>query len=120
MNGRVDAAGRALVRVRVIPAADGRAEELEAWIDTGFTGELVLPRDVVNSLGLKQSGTVTAELGDGSSVVLDIYTCFVDWFDHERTIEVVSNAGSLPLLGVGLLQDRKLVVDYASKSVTIE
>ncbi len=45
MNGHVDSAGRALVRIRLTSAATATTIEIEAWIDTGFTGELVLPQD---------------------------------------------------------------------------
>jgi hypothetical protein len=38
MNGRVDGAGRALVRLSVKPSATATAVEIEAWVDTGFTG----------------------------------------------------------------------------------
>ena len=120
MIGRIDDAGRALVRVSVRVQAGSTPLEIEAWIDTGFTGELVLPQDVIDSLGLAQSGTVNAELGDGSAVVLNTYTCLIDWFGREQSIEVVANSGSLPLLGVGLLRKQKLFVDYAAKTLTIE
>ena len=43
MNGRVDSAERALGRISVQPSATATAVEIEAWVETGFTGELVLP-----------------------------------------------------------------------------
>jgi predicted aspartyl protease len=50
MNGRVDSAGRALVRISVKPSATATAVEIEAWVDTGFTGELVLPQESLVAL----------------------------------------------------------------------
>ena len=41
MNGSVDDSGRALVRIRLKHPTDSTEAELDAWIDTGFTGELV-------------------------------------------------------------------------------
>ncbi len=38
MNGHVDSAGRALVRIGVKPSATATAVEIDAWVDTGFTG----------------------------------------------------------------------------------
>ena len=94
--------------------------ELEAWVDTGFTGELVLPQERILTLGLLQSAAIKAQLGDGSEAVLDICSCWIEWFGQEKQIEVIASTGSLPLLGVGLLQDHKLVVDYPSQVLTIE
>ncbi|MBI1902331.1 MAG: clan AA aspartic protease [Planctomycetia bacterium] len=120
MNGRVDSAGRALVRIAVKPSSQSPPADLDAWIDTGFTGELVLPQSVVTSLGLTQSGTVSAQLGDGSAVLMSTYTCVIEWFGGELQIEVVANDGQYALLGVGLLRDHKLTVDYPSQSLTIQ
>jgi len=111
MKGRVDSGGRALVAIGLRATASSARIETEAWIDTGFTGDLVLPQAIIASLALVQSGTVNAELGDGSAVVMNTYTCLLDWFGVEQQIEVVANQGQIPLLGVGLLRDHKLAVD---------
>lgn len=120
MNGRVDSGGRALLRVSVKALGPSSGTQLEAWIDTGFTGELVLPQSVVSALGLPQSGTVGAELGDGSDVVMKTYTCLIEWFGQQKQIEVVGNDGQHPLLGVGLLREHRLTVDYPSRTLRIE
>ena len=80
MKGRVDPSGRALVPIAVTAAAHPNPVEMEAWVDTGFTGELVLPQAMISSLGLVQSGTVEAELGYGSFIVMKTYTCSIEWF----------------------------------------
>ncbi len=94
--------------------------KLAAWVDTGFTGELVLPQDTIATLGFPRSAVVKAELGDGSETVLDVYTCLISWFGRMQQIEVIAaNTGKLPLLGVGLLQGHTLTIDYASRTLTI-
>lgn len=120
MNGWVDVGGRALVRIAVNAAAQSPPMDLDAWIDTGFTGELVLPQTVVEGMRLPQSGTVGAELGDGSSAMMRTYTCLIEWFGRQREIQVVANEGQCSLLGVGLLHDHRLTVDYRSRTVVIE
>ena len=62
MNGHVDSAGRALVRVGVKPFATATGVEIDAWVDTGFTGELVLPQERIAALRLPRSAVVKAEL----------------------------------------------------------
>jgi clan AA aspartic protease len=120
MNGRVDGAGRALVRLGVKPSATTTAVEIDAWVDTGFTGELVLPQERIAALSLPVSAVVRVELGDGSQTVLNTYTCLIEWFGHVKQIEVIANTGQFPLLGVGLLQNCTLTVDYVSRTLTID
>jgi clan AA aspartic protease len=119
MNGRVDDSGRALVRLTAKAGTLSPSLEIEAWVDTGFTGELVLPQFLISRLGLLQSATVSAELGDGSSVTLKTFSCVINWFDREQQIEVVANEGSFPLLGVGLLQEHTLTINYAARTLSI-
>jgi len=119
MNGLVDSGGRALLEIGLRPTGDASAQSMTAWIDTGFTGELVLPQSTVDELRLPLSGTVGAVLADGSQVAMRTYQCFIDWFDGVRRLEVVANEGECPLLGVGLLFDRELRIDYRSRVVAL-
>jgi clan AA aspartic protease len=120
MNGYVDHTGRALVRIVVPSPATTTAIEIEAWIDTGFTGELVLPQDRIAALGLPRSAVVKAELGDGSETVLEVYSCLIEWFGRVQQIEVIATTGTSPLLSVGLLQGHTLTIDYTSRMLTID
>lgn len=120
MIGRVDDDGRALVAVTIRSRTASPEMTVEAWIDTGFTGELVMPQSTIDRLGLTQSGTLDAQLGDGTFVVLKTFTCLIDWLGQEIPVEVVANAGSFPLLGVGLLRMCKLTVDFPLRAVVIE
>ena len=120
MNGHVDSLGRALVTVSVRPSDVGAAHQVQVWIDTGFNGELVLPRQQIEDLALQQSGTIKAILADGSEVALRRYACLIDWFGEERDLEVIANDGEYPLLGVGLLLGHELRISYRSGNITIE
>lgn len=120
MTGEVDEAGRALVVLSVRSGARQGSKDVSAWIDTAFTGELVIPRQTVASLGLQQSAAIAAKLADGSQVVLESYTCVVDWFGSERVVEVIENDGEFALLGVGLLQGRRLEIDYRTRKLRMD
>jgi clan AA aspartic protease len=120
MIGRVDNAGRALLDIELRESVASANRGISVWIDTGFTGELVLPQSIVDQLGLTLTGTVGAVLADGSQVILPTYECFLAWFDGPVRLEVVANEGSTPLLGVGLLLNRRLVIDYQSKIIGLE
>jgi clan AA aspartic protease len=120
MKGFVDGGGRALVEVALRTTAHSSARNVTVWIDTGFTGDVVLPQQLVDELQLELSGSVSATLADGSEVPMRTYSCFIDWFDELRQLEIVANDGEYPLLGVGLLYDRELRIDYRSASITLE
>ena len=109
MNGEVDVSGRALMVLSIRPSHGADAVSLQAWVDTAFTGELVIPQATITRLGLPQSAAVMAGLADGTQVVLDTFSCVIDWFGQERVVEVVENDGNLPLLGVGSISYTRLM-----------
>ncbi len=90
-----------------------------AWIDTGFTGDLVLPASAIQEFSLSLSGTVRAVLADGSQVAMKTYSCIIEWFGEWQHLEVVASTAEYPLLGVGLLLDHDLQIDYLSNKVTL-
>jgi clan AA aspartic protease len=114
MKGIVDQAGRAILEIQLRSNSSHPFRTIAVWIDTGFTGDLVLPQKIIDELGLKPSGTVDGILADGSQTVLTTYHCEIDWFGRIRNLEVIANSGTTPLLGVGLLLAKELVVDYTN------
>ena len=120
MIGKVDALGRALLDLQVSPDINQEPTCITAWVDTAFNGELVVPRSIIMSAGFKQSAGCVARLADGKQVILEPYTCVLDWFDGKESIEVIANDGETPLLGIGLLVGHRLVVDYLHRSLELE
>lgn len=120
MNGIVDESLRALLDVPVSAAKGDERTSIRVWIDTAFNGGLVIPRQSVEQLGLKQGSTTAATLADGRTVDLETYTCYLDWFGETSRTQVVANDGPFPLLGTTLLADRKLMIDYKAKTITLD
>ncbi|MBI3862228.1 MAG: clan AA aspartic protease [Planctomycetia bacterium] len=121
ITGHVDHSGRALIEIEISPSSTPQSTfALLAWIDTGFTGELVLPQSLIDQLQFAPSGSVSAVLADGSQVVLRTYSCILRWFGEERQLEVVGNDGDHALLGVGLLLDHVLHIDYTTGILSVE
>lgn len=120
MNGLIDAYGRALLTLNLKAVESGPATSIEAWIDTGFNGDLVLPRGQIDKLGLEKSGSVDAVLADGSPIELHTYTCLIDWFGNPRRLEVVANDGDYALLGVGLMLGLELRANYRTLKLTLD
>jgi clan AA aspartic protease len=119
MTGVVDASGRALLRVRLRQPTTQIDTDLDAWVDTGFTGELVVPQGQIAALGLPHGPAIRARLADGSDVDLQTYLCLLEWFGIWKQIEIIANTGTYPLLGVGLLLGHELRIDYRTQTVTL-
>jgi clan AA aspartic protease len=120
MTGRVDQGGRALLEILLSGGKPTRFLPVTVWVDTGFTGELVLPHRIVEELRLEQSGTTLAVLADGKEVPLRTYTGWIQWFNEIRSLEIVGNEGQFPLLGIGSLLGHDLRIGYRSNEVFLD
>ena len=60
-------------RVRLlVKGGRGRQQEVEAIIDSGFTGALTLPPALITTLGLRWRSVDRATLADGSTCVFQV------------------------------------------------
>jgi hypothetical protein len=74
VRGTVTSEGReAVLRVEVLSAGGTSSLQVEAVVDTGFTGHLTLPSATVEALGLPIIGSAESILADGSLVMSDRY-----------------------------------------------
>ena len=100
-------------RVRLtVQGSDGHTERISFIIDTGATGSMVLPPEIVDRLSLSPSidEYVRVTQADGSSDRHGLYVAHVMWHGRLEQVEVVA-FGSAPLIGMGLLQGSNLNVD---------
>lgn len=101
---------REAVVLVVIQGAAGNGLSVQAVVDTGFDGDLVLPASVVQSLALEYRHEVTAAVGDNRLVRFAAFRARVQWLGAERGVLVLQSEGG-PLLGMSLLQGSRLTVD---------
>ena len=120
MEGHVDDHGRALVEVQLATDPDQDATPLQVWIDTGFTGQLLIPRDTIDRMRLTQTSGTHARLADGSTAFLETFEATLIWFGERVTTEVIEGHGEFPLLGVIPLLGCRLVIDFATMTILIE
>ena len=117
--GVVNASHEATIRL-VVRGASGQEYEIEAIIDTGFTGFLTLPPALIASLGLAWRGLEQVGLGDGSPQLFDVYAATVIWNGQARTVEIDA-ADTDPLVGMGLIYGYELRIQVINGgTVTIE
>lgn len=75
---------------------------IDAVIDTGYTGYLSLPSEIIEALDLPWTGVDRGTLGDGSEVTFEVYAATIIWDGQYRTIPV-NEAETDPLVGMGLI-----------------
>ena len=119
IQGRVSGDQQALVTVDIIDAA-GQARSVELVLDTGFTGYLTLPGEVIRQLGLPSAGGRTFELANGERFEFEAYVAVVSWHDRRRNA-LVLRSDSSPLLGMTLLWGSRVTLDaLAEGEVAVE
>ncbi|WP_373540261.1 clan AA aspartic protease [Chamaesiphon sp.] len=109
MFGRVNRSREAILKL-VILGDENLKVAVDAVIDTGFNGDLILPLETISELGLKIQGYQKAILGDGTISQFQVYAATVIW-DGARKLVEVNAATSGALIGMGLLEGYKLEVD---------
>jgi clan AA aspartic protease len=109
MFGRVNQNREAILKL-VIIGDESRKIAIDAVIDTGFNGDLILPPEAISELGLKLQGYQKAVLGDGTTSQFQVYATTVIWDGSRRLVEV-NAATSGVLIGMGLLEGYKLEVN---------
>ena len=111
----VNANREATIRLGVIDP-QGHPQDIEAVIDTGFTGFLTLPLALVTAFGLSWLCRQPGILADGRVEYFDVYIATVIWDGQPRTIEVEA-ADTEPLVGMSLLDRHSLRIDVLSGGV---
>jgi clan AA aspartic protease len=93
---------------------------VDAVIDTGFSGFLTLPSDIIATLGLSWEGRDVATSGDGTSCTFDVYLAIVIWDGQYREV-YVNESETVPLIGMKLLRGYDLRIQtIEGGSVAIE
>jgi clan AA aspartic protease len=86
--------------------------QVEALLDTGFDGELSLPVGIAIQLGLELRDVVAVELADGTIRDELVFRGHLIAEGREVEISLLLTHGQEPLMGTGLLRDRRVVLDF--------
>jgi clan AA aspartic protease len=114
VNGRLtEKSLEALVCLQVIGGV-----EIEAIIDTGFTGALMLPEEIVEELGLPWVAFEKCFLAGNVEDEADLVSAQVEWLGEVRRVDVIVKPGYL--IGTQLLAGTRLTIDYDEGTVLIE
>ena len=112
IEGVVNDAYEAVVTLSM-QGPEGQAQEIEAVVDTGYSGFLTLPPGLVDELGLPFAYMGQAFLANDAEVDFDVHYATVLWDGQPRDIEADST-GSTPLVGMLLLDRHTLNIEVES------
>lgn len=101
MQGVVNQSCEATIPL-VISNENRQTRLINAVIDTGYTGFLSLPHEIIVDLNLMWTGIDRGTLGDGSEVTFEVYAATVIWDGQYRNIPI-NEAETDPLIGMSLL-----------------
>jgi clan AA aspartic protease len=107
MQGRVNQNCEAMLSI-VIRNVD-IIKSVDSVIDTGFSGFLTLPSDIIAELDLTWKGRDIATLGDGNSCIFEVYIASVIWDGEYRVIDI-NESETVPLIGMRLLRGYDLKI----------
>jgi len=109
IQGVVNAAYEAVV-VLTLQGPAGQVRDIEAVVDTGYSGFLTLPTAVVAELELPFAYVGQAFLANDDEVSFDVHDVTVVWDGQPRPIKADAT-GSIPLVGMLLLDNHDLNVE---------
>ena len=109
IEGMVNASYEPVVTLSV-HGPSGQTREIEAVVDTGFSGFLTVTPALAAELGLAFLGISRATLANGREVTFPYYGVAVMWGGQERYIEADA-ADTTPLIGMRLLDNQSLYVE---------
>lgn len=89
---------------------------IEFVVDTGFSGELLLPQAAIEVLGLPHQMDVMSTLSDGVSRRVAVYKATILW-DGELLEVGVLATGNRPLLGTALLANHRVEIEFDEDSI---
>ena len=112
IHGVVNAAYEAVVTLP-LQSPKGRTRDIDAVIDTGYSGFLTLPPRLVDELGLPFAYMGQAFLANDSVVDFDVHDVTLLWDGQPRRIKADAT-GSTPLVGMAMLDRHNLDIEVVN------
>jgi len=109
IRGTVTADYEPIVRI-VVRDAYGQDHEYDAVVDTGFTGWLTLPPDVITALNLSWREWGAAILADGSQILFNVYDASIVWDGQPVTLPV-DEADAERLIGMRMMKGYRILIE---------
>ncbi len=102
-----------------VPVKLAGGEVIECLVDTGFNGQLMIPREVIHRLHLPVIGHEDFETAGGHLLSADIALVEIEWLAERRVVEAIVSEGADALLGTRMLEGTQLIIDYMAHTATV-
>ena len=99
-------------RVPIIPIAF-YGQTIDACVDTGFNGSLLIPLSLAQRVGLDYRSDISIETATGARTLIAVYQAELTWLGQERRIDVLAPDVGFILLGMALLEEGRLELEPA-------
>ena len=93
--------------------ATGGTQEVKFLVDTGFDGELAVPRSLTSLFGTSDD-YFEVDFADGDREQTMIVQCRVQWLEGYREVTALYTDGGNPLLGMELLEECIVTLEIGS------
>ncbi len=90
---------------------EGSPKPVKALVDTGFNASLMLPRRLVEDMGLPEVGRGSYVTASDEEPETTMHEARLQWLGRMEEVLVLATKGSTALLGMGLLFDCSLVME---------
>ena len=80
---------------------------------------LILPASFIQRLNLPVVARLAFSLVGDARMIADVALGEIEWLGQRRTVEVKVSGGEDALIGTEMLDTTVLVIDYATRSVSI-
>ena len=117
IEGFVNANREAIVPLS-LRGPEGQGRQVKAVIDTGYSGALTLPPELVAELELPHVFSSKATLADGTEVSFRVHRVTTLWDSGPRHIEADA-VGTTPLMGMQLLDSHNLNIEVVDGGTVV-
>lgn len=95
-------------------------KKIDALLDTGFNGQVMLPQKLIEELELEQIGLSDYMTASGESRVTQVYRSIVKLIDDEVEVIILSTDAGFSLAGIELFHEYKIVIERYKNLVEVE
>ena len=109
IEGRINHRYEPVVNITFVNPT-GESRELEAVVDTGFNGFIILPADLIEELELPFLNSSQAFLADDREVNVQVHQATLAWDGVHRRVRATAS-GTTALVGMQMMTDHRLEMD---------
>lgn len=107
-------------KIRLFIKSDDEEVEIEALIDTGFNGQVMLSLPIAMHLKLRLLASVTVTLADGSIKNKLMFEGKTKLDKDYLPTEIILTEEGDNKVGIELFKDKRLTIDFSKKKIVIK